>query len=208
MRRHFAWLLILGLAWASPAMGHTSVRFNIGFWAPPPPVAVFYEPPPMAWVPGTAVYYVDEDSFPYDCFRYGSYFYLDYDGYWYRSPGYRGPWIAIQAQYVPQPIFSVPVGYWHHRDEWGRWGNRGYDRDRSSERQWGRGGEAEHRWNGDRAPQRYQSAGSDRNRGGDRGWQRRGGEDRGDRGDHRDQGRHEGRGDRGDHGDHGDHGRG
>ncbi len=197
MKRHLAWLLLLGVVWATPALGRTFVRFNIGFWAPPPPPAVFYEPPPVAWVPGTAVYYVDEDGFPYDCFRYGGFYYLDYDGYWYRSPGYRGPWIAVQASFVPRPIFSVPASYWRHGGYGEGWSRGRYGSDRSFDR--GRGRDDERWWGGGWSQRRdaYRAAGE--RRGESRGWGRGSGEERGpgDRG-------------RGEHGrgEHGDHGRG
>ncbi len=189
MKRHLAWFLVLGIAFAAPAFARTSISVNFG-WGPPPLVVV----------PGTPVYYVDEDDFPYDCFYYGGYYYLWDDGFWYRAHSYRGPFVGIDVDFVPQPIFGVPRGYWHHpvygAGFYGRgWGDRGWagrgDRDWRGARYapaWGGRGE----WR--RAP--VARNWGDRDRGwaerggrgapargwgdrGDRGWQGRGGGERG-----------------------------
>ena len=37
----------------------------------------------------------------------------------FRAHSYRGPWRVVDVRYVPEPIFSTPVTYWHHRNHWG-----------------------------------------------------------------------------------------
>ena len=95
-------------------------RSNVGFSifisnAPPPPRVVYREPPRFAYIPEQRVYVVDDDDCDYDYFRYGTFFYIYENGYWYRSRSYRGPFAAIRADYVPRPIFYVSDNRYHWR---------------------------------------------------------------------------------------------
>ena len=68
----------------------------------------------MAYVPEQQVYIVGGPGFAYDCFRFGAYFYLYNDGWWYRARRYGGPYRVIEARYVPRPIWLVPKARWRH----------------------------------------------------------------------------------------------
>jgi len=58
--------------------------------------------------------YVLEDDYDYDVFRYGVYWYVFNDGYWYRARTHRGPFAVVSARYVPTAIVNVPPRYWRH----------------------------------------------------------------------------------------------
>ncbi len=113
--------LLLGALAAAPAFARTNVGLSIMIGnAPPPPRVVYVQEPRFDYIPEERVYVMDDDDLPYDYFRYGGYFYIYNDGYWYRSSRYRGPFVAIRAQYVPRPIFSVSDHryQWHQRPTW------------------------------------------------------------------------------------------
>ncbi len=113
MKRTLILSFALATVLVAPAFARTTVQVNIGL-APPPPVVVFHGPPPMAFVPAQQVYIVGGPDTPYDCFRFGAYFYIYNGGWWYRAPRYGGPYRAIEARYVPAPIFRVPEGRWRN----------------------------------------------------------------------------------------------
>ena len=66
--------------------------------------------PNMSIIPGSNVYFM-RDQADYDLYRYGNSYYLVDDGYWYRAPSWRGPFIRIRATAVPSAVFSIPAGY-------------------------------------------------------------------------------------------------
>jgi hypothetical protein len=112
---------LASMAFAVPTFARSNVGFSIFISnAPPAPVVVYREEPRFAYVPESRVYVVDEDDVDYDYFRYGAFFYIYDNGYWYRSHGYRGPFVAIRADYVPRAIFSVSDHeyHWRHHPGW------------------------------------------------------------------------------------------
>jgi hypothetical protein len=115
MRRHaLTWSLLWSLA--LPALsfaGGASIDVSFGD-APPPPVIVYREEPRSVLVPGTTVYVLEGNRHDYDCFRYGVYWYIWNDGYWYRSRNWRGPFAVTAVKYVPRAIFNVPERHWKH----------------------------------------------------------------------------------------------
>jgi hypothetical protein len=76
------------------------------------PSLAFVEQPDIVVIPGTRVYYVDD--YNYDLYGYGNYWYYYYDGGWYRSADYDGPFYFIGYQSVPYSIRYIPVRYRHH----------------------------------------------------------------------------------------------
>ena len=115
MRVRPAWWIILAVAAAGPAWAGSSgsirVQLNIGN-APPPPVVVYEAPPPMVIVPGGTVYVVSDPRCDYDFFRFGVYWYIWNDGYFYRARSHHGPFRVIEARYVPAAIWNVPSRHW------------------------------------------------------------------------------------------------
>jgi len=98
------------------------------------PEIYFRSAPRVVVVPNTQVYYVQD--YEYDMYRYGRFWYMNYDGAWYRSRHYRGPWVFVGYRSVPTQISYVPQRYRRHWREFrddtrygssprGRgWGNR------------------------------------------------------------------------------------
>src|SRR5262245_14499685 len=121
MKRLSPWLLALGVIVPSLALGATRVGINVSIGnAPPPPVVIVREQPRCVVVPGSTVYVVeDEDEIPYDMFRYGVYWYVYNDDYWYRARSYRGPFVVVESRYVPRAIISVPARHWKHHPHGG-----------------------------------------------------------------------------------------
>lgn len=101
------------LAAAQPAKAGTSVGVHIQIGDPYHGGSlVFHKEPDLVLVPRTRVYHVRDID--YDLYRYGSYWYLIDDGYWYRARSYRGPFIHITTSSVPRSIRGVPVKYRRH----------------------------------------------------------------------------------------------
>jgi len=116
MKRILPWCFLLALVMSAPASAETSVRVGITLGnAPPPPVVRFRAEPRMVIMPTNGVSYYDGPC-DYDYFRYGSYFYIYNDNYWYRSAYHQGPFIAIRESYVPRAFYGLhDRGYkWHH----------------------------------------------------------------------------------------------
>ena len=114
-RNRLLWFLFAVL-FATPtvALAGTSVGWSVTIGnAPPPPAIVFQREPRVVVVPGSTVY-VLEDDYDYDVFRYGVFWYVLNDGYWYRARTHRGPFVAVSARYVPNAISNVPAKYWRH----------------------------------------------------------------------------------------------
>jgi hypothetical protein len=135
------WLLgsVLGLSLCVPAIAgaHTSVGVSLSIGdAPPPPVVVIRQQPRVMLVPNSTVYVVDDSyDMPYDMFRYGVFWYVYNDNYWYRARSYRGPFTVVSARYVPRAIIMVPARHWRHHPHGGppgqmkkRWVANEYER--------------------------------------------------------------------------------
>lgn len=97
---------------AGGARAGVSADVNLHLGSRPAPVVVFDREPDVVLVPSTRVYYVG--GLDYDLFRYGRFWYINEDGYWYRAQHYRGPFVAIGFERVPRTIIEVPVTYRHH----------------------------------------------------------------------------------------------
>ena len=99
----------------------TSLSLRIGDRYDGPSIS-FSTEPDMVVVPGTrGVYYVqDSDA---DLYRYGTNWYMNYNGDWYRSGSYNGPWVFVGFRSVPRDINTVPMGY----RRWSEMRDRHYD---------------------------------------------------------------------------------
>lgn len=137
-RTGWVWVaLAVPLAFASPASAavQTHFGFQIGITNAPPRRVVFHDDPVVRVVPGHSVYYIDDDRYDYDMFRQGRDWYLCDEGYWYRAPSHRGPFLAIDVRYVPRSVLYVPASHWRHRYSTRSWDReRSWDRDRSRDR--------------------------------------------------------------------------
>ncbi len=152
---------IMGMTFIPGQMNQAVARMGISINVGLPPLA-FSAPPPVVVVPGTYVYTVpDIDA---TLLFYDGYWYRPYEGRWYISSFYNGPWEFIDISRVPPVLLDHPMAYWrvppryHHipyaefHDNWRRWGSeRHWDRDRDWRAGWhgrpeGRGGEEGHRF--------------------------------------------------------------
>ncbi len=117
MKRTLAPFLLLGLMAAVPAFAETSVHVGINIGAPPPAV-VYHHEPRWVMVPNERVYVVDDDALGYDYFRYGGWYWIYDNDNWYRARRYRGPFVAVRADWVPAPIWHLRASNhyrWRHR---------------------------------------------------------------------------------------------
>ncbi len=89
----------------------------------------FYDTPDVIRIPGRGVDYVQDSN--QDVYRYGNYWYLNYNGDWYRAGSYRGPWIFVGYRSVPREVYTVPARYrrgWSdYRDQHYYWGTSSAD---------------------------------------------------------------------------------
>jgi len=76
------------------------------------PSLAFRSEPDIVVVPDTRVYYVRD--YDYDLYRYGSYWYYNYDGGWYRARRYNGPFVYVGYRSVPRAVAYIPVRYRRH----------------------------------------------------------------------------------------------
>ena len=81
----------------------------------------FTDMPNMMRVPGRGVYYVQDSD--YDVYRTGNYWYMNYNGDWYRADSYRGPWMFVGFRSVPRDVYTVPTQY---RRGWSDYRDRHY----------------------------------------------------------------------------------
>lgn len=132
-------LLLVGLLALVSAPAWSQSRTYVGFElnyrnAPPPPRIYFRQAPRTRYISSNRVYVVTGvDRYGVDMFRYGRFWYMTRDGYWYRSRNYRGPFYAISPRMVPDRIYAVPMTWWHYhpRGDWrdrDRYGYRDDDR--------------------------------------------------------------------------------
>jgi hypothetical protein len=179
----------------SPAQAATSVGISVQIGDPYRGASFrFSSEPDLVLIPSSRVYYVDnyDDYYGCDMYRYGSWWYLVDDGYWYRSRNYRGPFYRIGYTYVPRVIYSVGPRYrrhwggsfayrsgrwnWHRGDSYGsrtsysgrtyrdRDGSTYRDRDRSTYRDRDRSTNTRERtWTRDRTTDQSRTIRRDRN---------------------------------------------
>jgi hypothetical protein len=107
-------ILAGGLFISTPACAGIDVRISIGN-APPAPHLVFRSQPRLRLIPGQRIYVVDDPGVgDNDCFRYGGYYWVFRDGYWYRAPSWRSRFVVVDPRYVPTVFYHVPPAHWKH----------------------------------------------------------------------------------------------
>ncbi len=90
----------------TPTTSSAGVSVNIDI---PLPGVVISAPPAMVVIPGTYVYYPPDVQM--DIFFYHGYWYRPYQGGWYISTGYNGPWRGVGPDRVPHALISLPPAY-------------------------------------------------------------------------------------------------
>lgn len=111
----FAAAILAGFLFTSvPACADVDVRIDIRN-APSAPHFDFPARPHEQRYRGGRVYVVDDPRVgDYDCFRYGRYYWVFREGYWYRSPSWRGRFVVVHPRYVPTVFYQVPPSHWKH----------------------------------------------------------------------------------------------
>jgi hypothetical protein len=112
-------MLIAALLFAGvmvcPVPGEAGVNLNITI---PLPGLEIVAPPAMVVIPGTYAYYAPDVEA--DLFFYHGYWYRPYQGGWYYSLGYNGPWGRVTIGNVPPPLVNLRPDYRNIPDRYGR----------------------------------------------------------------------------------------
>lgn len=93
-----------------PNAGNAGIDVNINI---PLPGIVIPVPPVMIVVPGAYVYFTPDVET--DLFFYRGYWYRPYQGQWYISLEYNGPWGYAAIESVPHALINLPRNYRHVR---------------------------------------------------------------------------------------------
>ena len=105
-----------GLLVVTPAVGADPAKVAVKIATPPPPVAAGPVPPTMTvtptvvGIPGSSVTYVPNANF--NLFVYSGRYYSLHNGTWFYAPTYKGPWMVVGGDRVPQPVLAVPTTYY------------------------------------------------------------------------------------------------
>jgi len=112
------WLLLIGALLLIIVGGVTQIDAEVNVEINLP-VIRFAAPPDVVVIPGTYVYMVpDLDA---DILFYQGYWWRPYEGRWYRSRDYRGPWRFMDPRRIPDGLRALPHDYHHHLShEYGR----------------------------------------------------------------------------------------
>ncbi len=119
-------MVLLGAALSvgllSPGKGDAGVNVNIGVQLPPLAITAA---PPMVVIPGTYAYYAPDVQA--GLFFYNGNWYRPYQGGWYSSVQFNGPWGSVAIGSVPPAIigFYSPDGY-ESRDAYPMMNGRGH----------------------------------------------------------------------------------
>jgi hypothetical protein len=107
--------MIIGAAVLMAALGgvaataQADVNVSLGFNLPTRPVLVAVPESPVLYAPKVGVNY----------FFYDGEYYVYKNGGWYVSHRHNGPWRVLAPEFVPRPILTVPVRYYHRAPaEW------------------------------------------------------------------------------------------
>ncbi len=103
-------LIATGFVLCKPPGVMAGVHVNVGINVPLP-VLEIPDPPPVAVIPGTNVYFAPDVEA--DILFYHNYWYRPYQGRWYRAVGYNGPWAFVPVRAVPGVVLHLPPGYRH-----------------------------------------------------------------------------------------------
>jgi hypothetical protein len=101
----FAAVLVCG-GLIHPVKSEAGIHINIAI---PLPGLVIPVPPALVVIPGTYAYVApDVES---DLFFYQGYWYRPYQGGWYASAEYNGPWGRVSIRNVPSPLIGLRPGF-------------------------------------------------------------------------------------------------
>jgi hypothetical protein len=140
-----AMMLMVSLDYSDGVIGATNAHAAVKIPLPPP--FLIPAPPPVVVIPRTYVYTVPDIEV--DILFYHGYWYRPYEGRWYRSRSYNGPWRYLPARSVPRPLIELPpehhrippgyrrIPYGDLRKNWSGWERRRHwDKDREWREGW------------------------------------------------------------------------
>ncbi len=139
MKRYVAGLLLIASIVASgcaPVGMSAMVQVRS---APPPPAFAWRAEPRFVYLSDYRLSVIADETFGYDLFGCGGYYYLYSGGYWYRSPVAQGPFVAIEVRRVPRQIFEVDDHSYHWRSHPQGWRGAQQRGDENHGRHRGRG---------------------------------------------------------------------
>jgi hypothetical protein len=107
-------LVLLGRAQPSHAETQTWFGFQVGIrgGSPAPPPYSFHDEPRVVIV--NDVHVVNDPRCRDDVFRARNAWWRLYQGAWYRSAAWHGPWVMVDVRRVPESILVVPARHWKH----------------------------------------------------------------------------------------------
>ncbi len=88
--------------------GKSDAEINLSVSIPLPGLGIV-APPAMMVIPGTYAYFAPDVSA--DLFFYRGYWYRPYQGEWYYSAEFNGPWGRLAIGNVPSPLVNLPPDY-------------------------------------------------------------------------------------------------
>ncbi|MEW6001103.1 MAG: hypothetical protein AB1638_00405 [Nitrospirota bacterium] len=101
--------ILLAVFMSYPNRSKAEVNINIGINVPPS--FVVPAPPAVVLIPNTYVYFIP--GIEVDIFFYHGYWYRPYEGRWYRSGYYNGPWVYIIPARVPVVLLHLSPAFRH-----------------------------------------------------------------------------------------------
>ena len=121
--------------------GQADATVNVGVNIALPPLFRIAAPPPVVVIPGSYVYVVPDVAV--DIFYFRGTWYRPYEGHWFRSTSYNGPWRFVAPNRMPRGIVELPrydyrnippghsrIPYGQLKKSWRGWErNRHWDRD-------------------------------------------------------------------------------
>ncbi len=129
--------LVLSICFSTPSYARVDVNLGINI---PLPIFGFPEPPYMAPIPGSYVYFAPDMDV--DIMFYRGFWYRPHEGRWYRANSYDGRWGYLPPRRVPRALIALPhdyrhipvehrkVSYGEMRGKWRKWEReKHWDRD-------------------------------------------------------------------------------
>ena len=107
MLRATRWFALAALALALTTIPVRGADAQVRYWRSG---FVFSVEPRMNFIPNTSIYY-DRRASGYDMYRYGNRFYLVDQGRWYTADDWRGPFVSIGYNRLPDEFTSLPDSY-------------------------------------------------------------------------------------------------
>jgi len=109
MKRHSFVSLVLAVALAGTMAGHAAAAAP-RYWNSGQTLAA---EPKMNFIPNTDVYYV-RNAPDFGLYRYADHWYLVDAGEWYRASSWRGPFLHVDVEGVPDEVMTIPESYQRH----------------------------------------------------------------------------------------------